>query len=422
MAHRAPVFGGTPIDEIVALVENGFATWTDTDERDDRVIAAQTALLVRAPLETVFQTTADFENQHRFVRIAQRSRIHSKVDNTLDITLRQGFGLPFLSVGLHERFRFRVEPPERVLCEAYLGGSFSHAFYESHCFPLDSDRTLFILSFVADLASLGWLTRFFLAFQPELEFALAANVGLIPASQIADEAERRAGRKPGASRPPALPLWDAIGRGMLGPALRHGYVTHGRYDPQGEVMDVACATRLGLSRKAAWDAVIAPETLVQAVSFVEQGRTVELTDSRLRTELFYRVRLGPFSRRYEMTLDADISPIDWVKGRRAVLNGLEVKQGNFFFSAGDDTVLCHLFHTNLKQDWLMRIFFRKHEEFARVIATYGSVIVVRALRLHLGGPSDRSAGQDAAQGNASDDRGETGTGTAGSASASAQGS
>ncbi len=387
MACHSAIFGGTDIEEVARLVENGFVTWTDTGDKDEKAVVSQSALLVNAPLDIVFQTAVDFENHHKFISIGRRARVDRHDGRAIEVTLRQGFGLPFLSVGLEERFRLRIEPPGAVLFDAYLGGSFKEAHYEMFCFPLSRDRTLFILSFTADFRSLWWLDRFFLGYQPELEFGLAANVGVIPASEIVEEAERRAGRTPAAGGSPSISLWDAIGQGMLAPALEHGYVTLGRFDGRGEVMDMACAARLGLDREAAWNAVSDPQTLVKAVSFVEKGKTVERTDSRLRTELGYRVRLGPLSRTYEMILDADLEPMTWIRGRHARLNGLEVKHGNFFASAGPDTIFCHLFHTNVRQDWLMRLFLRNHEEFARVIATYGAVIVVHALRKYLGGPT-----------------------------------
>ncbi len=388
------IFGGMNLEDLAVLVDNAFASWTVTDSGDEKAQVSQCALLVNAPVQTVYETAVDFENQHRFVSIGLRSRVHRRDERGVEVTLRQGFGLPFLSVGLEERFRLRLEPPHAVRFEAYLGGTFKSARYEMFCYPVTGDRTLFLLSFIADFRSLWWLDRFFLTHQPELEFALAANVPVIPASEIVKEAERRAGRKPAAGGPPSIALWDAIEQGRLNGPLERGYLTLGRFDNAGEVLDMACAARFGLDLEALWEAVIDPETLVEAVSFVETGETLERTERRLRTRLGYHVRLGPLGRRYEMVLDADVVPHRSILGRKALLNGLVVKQGNYFFPAGDEAILCHLFHTNLRQDWLMRLFLRNHEEFARVIATYGAVIVVRALRTYLGGPRAATHGEE----------------------------
>ena len=380
------VFGGADPTELAELVRNGFATWIDTDDNDETPIMAQGAALARAPIETVFATATDFERVHEFVRASLKNEILSRSSDELVVKLRQGVGLGFVSVGIEEVFRLRLHPPTAVTCEAYVRGTFSRATFEVHLHPITDDETLVVISFIANLRDLGRMATLFFKHQPEVEFAASGNILLVPALAIAQEAEARSGRRPGPDRGVSVPLWEALARGELAAPLGHGYLTAGRFDRAGQILDIASATRLGAPREKVWKVAEDPASLRDVLPVLKEGGLRKKKGDRLDSDLTYRVRIGKVSRRYEFRRHARFVEPEHIESIEATMTGHPAKQADFLFEDGPNTVLCHMYYTDIKRDWLSRIFLKAHPEFECVISMYAPVIVARGMRLRFGAP------------------------------------
>ncbi|MFC1705188.1 hypothetical protein ACFL59_00015 [Planctomycetota bacterium] len=378
-------FGGTDPAELAALVRNGYATWIDTDESDGTPVAAHGAVLARAPIDTVFELVADFEGAHKFIRASRRNKILSRTGNEIVVRLRQGIGLGILSIGLEEVFRLRLHPPTAITCEEYIKGSFTRATYEVLLHRVGPSETLIVLSFLSDLGSLGRLAKLFFRHQPEVEFAASANILLVPLLAFVSEAERRIGRETSRVEE-SVPLWEAVREGQIAPALRHGYVTAGRFNRGGEIHDVTCATRLGASRSDVWKVVADTGQLRDILPVVVGGQLLNQRDNQLESELTCRVKIGPFTKHYTFRRQARFQKPDWIKATVASMNGHPVTQADYLFDDGPNTTVCHMYFTDMKTDWLSRIFLKSHPEFECVISAYPPTIVVRGFRLRFGAP------------------------------------
>jgi carbon monoxide dehydrogenase subunit G len=380
------VFGGTSPLELAAALDGGFAVWVDTDECDERIVQTQGAMMARAPMETVYETITDFENAHRFVGVARRNKIHHRSADHIDVTLKQGIGLGPISLGLAERFRFRLQPPNAVCCEAYLDGPFSHARLEWRLFEVDAHRTLIVMSFLADVTELGGLVRTFFDKQPELGFAVSGHVVIIPLTSYVDEAERRVSQNHAAPRSPPRPIPEALGAGLLGPALEHGYLTVGRLDAHGGLIDISCATRVGASPEALWPAIEDPRVLGDVISFISDAELRRLSPTEIQQRLEYKIRFGPLKKRYTYKRRAQTERPLWTRTVEADLDGHPVLQNETLWADGQNTKLCQVHSFDLKSDWLSNIFLRRHPEFERLIATYSPNVFVRSVRRLLGSP------------------------------------
>ncbi|MBI2568607.1 MAG: hypothetical protein HYV63_16415 [Candidatus Schekmanbacteria bacterium] len=389
MTSPTAIFGGTPYEEVAEIASNGFATWVDTDDKDQEGIVAHGAMLVDAPVDIVFNTVTDFESSHKFIPVARPGKILERNGSSVTVKLSQGIGMGIVSFGLEEVFRLRLHPPTWIECEEYVKGPFERASFELYLFPI-GDRTLTVLSFISDLRALHWLTSLFFVHQPEIEFAIAANMLLIPLSGYAAESERRAAAgAPRRSRQPARALWDALGAGKLAPAVRHGYLTACRLDLRGNIVDVASATKVGASRPDVWRVTADPAYLCEMLSFVTDGRIVARDHRTLTSEVTYRIKIGPFSRQYRLRRRARYEEPAWLEAEEAHIEGQPATEADYLYDEGSNTLLCHVYYSDIKRDWLSGMFLKKHPEFERLICTYAPIIRVRAMRTRFGAPFAR---------------------------------
>ncbi len=378
------LFGGIDPAALAALVRGGFATWIDTDATDRACATAQAAVVVNAPVQTTYDTATDFAHFHEFLSLSKPSRVVDLGPNRKRITFRQRLGLAVLSVGLDLTFDMRFDPPNRVVCERYVDGAFSTAVFGMDLVALPDDSTLLIITFLADMQSLGWLVRTFLARIPELALAIEGNVAVLPATAFAAEAERRAGRSPFPG-PPARALHEAIADGSV--AVGDGLLTVGRLDPRGEILDVSAVTRVATSPEALWPALTAPERRPEFISVVDRGKTTRRTADRLQFTYSYLVRMGLLRKRYTTTVDARLVPpgsgVASAVADRADTDGRPAQYADYLIPDGEHTLFCHTYWADLKTDWLSKRFLSSHPELERLIATYSPFIVVRAIREHV---------------------------------------
>ncbi len=371
------------LTELGRLVRGGYATWADTDAEDRKCTTAQAAVVVNAPVQTVYDTATDFANFHTFVSLSKPSKVTQLGPDRQRVTFRQRVGLAILSVGIDLTFEMRLESNRRVVCERYVDGAFSTALFAMDFRAVDLETTLLIVTFFADMRSLGWLARAFLSRLPELELAIAGNVPIIPASAIADEAERRAGTS-ALRGPPAKALTEALVDKSVGPAVRHGLLTVGRLDAKGEILDIASATRIRATPERIWPSIVDP-TLRQAyVSVIDRGKVKRKTADRVAFSYSYVVRFGLLRKRYTTTVDARYQAPNWLEADRADTDGRAARYADHLVADGDETLLCHTYWADLKTDWLSKRFLSSHPEMERLIGTYPPFILVRAIREHFG--------------------------------------
>lgn len=379
------LFGGTDPEALAPLVDGGWATWADTDASDGKQITAQAATVVHAPVERVFATVTDYHLLHRLVSLARPTVVTRRPDGSDDVVFSQGIGLGFIKVALTEHFRLRVQDT-RVVCEAYVEGSFSSAVFELECAALEGGSTLFALTFFADMRSLGWLVRLFLNRLPELEPAISANVPLLPVLAMADEAARQAGARPATLGPPRRRLHEAVADGSLAPALQHGQLTVGRLDERGRIMDVTSAARIPAPPQEVWRLLTDPVHRCAYVSVIDSGRLLWQRSDRIAYEYAYRVKLGPLRKRYRVHVEGPYVEGRWLECDRATTDGHPAVYGDWLVPDGAGGCLyTHAYLADLRKDWLSSSFLGRHPELERLICCYAPFIAVRALRSHLGG-------------------------------------
>ncbi len=379
-------FGGLPHDVLAGLTRGGFATWMDFGERDGKATTAQGALVVNAPIQTVYETTTDFANFHKFVSLSKPSTVVQLGPNRQRVTFRERIGLAILSVGIDLTLELRLEAPNRVICERYVDGSFSSAFFEMDFVDLGDETTLMIVTFFADMRSLGWLPRVFLKRLPELEMAIGGNVPILPATAFAEAAEKRAGRT-ALTGPPPLALHSSMTAPGMPEALRKGLLTVGRKDASGEILDVASASYIPIKPEALWPTILDPAVRQNFVSIVDRGKILQKTADRVKFTYSYVVRIGLLRKRYTTTVDAAyVAPTGEQMGTlvadRADTDKRPAQYADHLLPEGEGTLLCHTYWADLKSDWLTKRFLTAHTEMEHLIATYPPFILVRAVRGH----------------------------------------
>ena len=379
------IFGGMEPSALAEALGGGFATWVDTDAADQRIVTAQGAMIVHAPIETAYLAVSDFEGLHRFMGVSRPAQIVKRTGDELVVKLKQGIGLGPFSVGLSQQFRFRLRRPHGVDCLEYLDGPFKTATLSWSLHALDDARTLLQMTFIADLTELGGLIQKFFDKQPEIAFAASANVVIVPMLAYVQEAERRAhGRI--MPRPPSPPIAELVTSGHLEAPLRRGYLTVGMLDPAGMLMDVASLVRVGASIEQVWPAIEDPAVLQRVISFVTGGRVQRMPASQLHQELEYTIRFGFLKKRYKYARLAVGDRPHSVRTIRADLDGIPVVQTEHLWPSEGGTTVCHMARMDLKQDWFANLFLRQHPEFECLIGTYSPAVFVRSVRLLHGRP------------------------------------
>lgn len=381
------IFGGMEPTVLAEVLGGGFATWVDTDASDARIVTAQGAMMIRAPLETAFSAVSDFEGVHRFMGVSRPAQILERSGDDMVVKLKQGIGLGPFSLGLSQKFRFRLRRPEAVECVGYLEGPFKDATLAWSLHPIDEARTLLRMTFVCDLTELGGLIQKFFDKQPEIAFAASANVVVVPLLAYVQESERRAhGRV--MRREPSPPIKDLVASGHLDVPLRHGYLTLGMLDPEGMLLDVASLTRVGATLEKVWPAIEDPAVLKEVISFVSKGTVRRSATRELHQELEYTIRFGLLKKRYRYVRHAEAEPPTQVRTLKADLDGIPVTQTEHLWEAGGETTVCHMSRMDMKQDWFANLFLRQHPEFECLIGTYSPAVFVRSVR-RLHGPPRR---------------------------------
>jgi hypothetical protein len=377
MAHS--LFGGSDPAYLADLIGDGFATWVKVGPNG--VQDAQGAMVVNAPVQTVYGACTDYERLHTFLSLSKRSKYKRLGNGLVDVTFRQRVGLAIFSVGIDLRYELRLDPPHSVVSERYVKGAFTRSEYGAFFCPLDGDRTLLVMRFTGDLDAIGWLSRSFFSRVPELQPAVAGNMVMVPITGLASEAERRSGR---ARIPtPGTTLSDRLDDAGLAPALKEGVLTVGRLAPDGAVLDACTAARFAQPPETLWPWVNELERLPRLVSFVDHGRSWDDSQGRRHHEIGYKVSFGPLKKRYKLNLTTVAEPPHRLTAVEADTDGVATRYEDRIAADGTGSRYCHLSQFDLRRDWLTKKFLASHSELERLIGTYPSFVRVQTLYSHL---------------------------------------